>query len=235
VTETSAPDGVTDPVRPRVRTYHARRGRLSSAHHTALTTLSERWSLQVTGAVVDPVEVFGRRAPLVLDVGCGMGDSTRFQASADPEVDVIAMDVHTRGIATLLRGLEADGLTNVRVVLGDAVTFIDKRLEPGALAGARIYFPDPWPKVRHAKRRLIQPDFVARLSRGVAPGGFVHCATDDPGYAEQMREVLSSEASLEVHPTLPNGVTRPVTKFERRARRLGHPVIDIWATRTLSP
>jgi tRNA (guanine-N7-)-methyltransferase len=185
--------------------------------------------------VVNPIAAFGRRAPLVRDIGCGMGESTRAQASATPGVDVVALDVHTRGIATLLRGIERDGLTNVRVVLGDAVTFVEQRVDDQSLSGARIYFPDPWPKVRHAKRRLIQPGFVALLSRRLAPAGFVHCATDDFQYAEQMREVFGAMPSLEVHASLPRGIERPMTKFERRARRLGHPIADIWVTRTLSP
>jgi len=219
---------------PRVRTYHARRGRLSSAHHEALSTLTDRWSLAASGLASDLAAVFGRRSDVVLDIGCGMGDSTRAQASADPSSDVVALEVHTRGIATLLRGIDHDGLTNVRVVLGDAVTFIDERLAPASVAGARIYFPDPWPKVRHHKRRLVQREFVHLLTGRLVPGGFVHCATDDDTYAEQMVEVFSAEPSLELHSQPPATVQRPVTKYERRARRLGHPVRDIWVTRTLS-
>ena len=164
-----------------------------------------------------------------------MGESTRVQASAGPVTDIIALDVHTRGVATLLRGIERVGLTNVRVVLGDAVTFIDERVTPASLAGARIYFPDPWPKARHHKRRLVQAEFVHLLTGRLAPGGFVHCATDDNTYAEQMVAVFSAEPGLELHPRPPVTVQRPVTKYERRARRLGHPVHDIWVTRTLSP
>ncbi|MFL6182390.1 MAG: tRNA (guanosine(46)-N7)-methyltransferase TrmB [Actinomycetes bacterium] len=226
---------VRPPAPPRVRTYHARRGRLSSADRAALSTLSERWSLDATGELINPVDVFGRDAPLVLDVGCGMGESTRAQASADPGADVVALDVHTRGVAALLRGIERDGLTNVRVVLGDAVTFVEQRIPVGVLSGVRIYFPDPWPKARHAKRRLIQPGFVALLSSRLAFGGFVHCTTDDPDYAKQMRDVFEAAPSLEVHATVPVNVGRPVTKFERRAQRLGRPIVDIWVTRTLSP
>jgi tRNA (guanine-N7-)-methyltransferase len=163
-----------------------------------------------------------------------MGDSTRSQASADPMTDIIALDVHTRGVATLLRGIERDGLANVRVVLGDAVTFIDERVRPASLAGARIYFPDPWPKARHHKRRLVQPEFVLLLTGRLSPGAFIHCATDDNTYAEQMVEVFNAEPSLELPPRPPVTVQRPVTKYERRARRLGHPVHDIWVTRTLS-
>ena len=164
-----------------------------------------------------------------------MGESTRAQASADPGTDIVALDVHTRGVAGLLRGVESNGLTNVRVVLGDAVTFVEERVPVGVLSGVRIYFPDPWPKARHAKRRLVQPEFVELLSSRLAVGGFVHCATDDARYAEQMRDVFRAAPSLEVHATVPGDVRRPVTKFERRARHLGHPISDVWVTRTLSP
>ncbi len=225
----------------RVRTYHARRGRLSSAHREALTTLSGRWQLDVDGPAIDASQVFGRSAPLVLDIGCGMGESTVEQAVTAPDVDIIALDVHTRGVATLLRRIESAGLGNVRTVLGDAVAFIDQRLGPRTVSGARIYFPDPWPKARHHKRRLVQPAFVGLLLDRLAPGGFIHCATDDSEYAEQMLEVFAAIPQLD-NPfdgaaplRIPGAVPRPVTKYERRARRLGHPVVDIWVTRTLSP
>jgi len=194
----------------------------------------DRWSLQAEGPVVDPVDVFGRRADLILDIGCGMGDSTRAQAGDDPASDIIALDVHTRGIATLLRGLESDGLENVRVVLGDAVSFVAQRVTPEVLVGARIYFPDPWPKPRHSKRRLIQPEFVRLLTTRLCEGGFIHCATDDSDYADQMLEVFGGEPSLHVHGQPPAHMRRPPTKYERRARRLGHSVRDIYVTRTLS-
>lgn len=223
------------PDHPRVRTYHARRGRLSSAHHEALATLAARWSLEPTGAPLDLGDVFGRVAPLVLEIGCGMGESTRVQAVRDPGTDVIAVDVHTRGVATLLRGMERDGLTNVRVVLGDAVTFVEQRLPPGSLAGVRIFFPDPWPKARHAKRRLVQGPFVSLLVERLAVGGFLHLATDVPGYGEQMLDVVDAEPGLEnpFDGYASRMQDRPVTKYERRARRLGHPVHDVWATRRL--
>jgi tRNA (guanine-N7-)-methyltransferase len=164
-----------------------------------------------------------------------MGESTRAQASDDPDTDLSALDVHTRGIATLLRGIDRDGLSNVRVVLGDAVAFIEERLRVDSIAGARVYFPDPWPKARHAKRRLVQPGFVSVLATRLQPGGFIHTATDDAAYADQMREVFAGEPLLQLHAVLPTDARRPVTKYERRARRLGHPIQDIWVTRTLSP
>lgn len=219
----------------RVRTYHARRGRLSSAHHEALDTLAGRWSLAPEGEPLDAVAVFGRKAPLVLEIGCGMGDSTRIHAAREPSTDIVAVDVHTRGVATLLRAIDRDALTNVRVVLGDAVGLVEQRIGPGALSGVRIYFPDPWPKARHAKRRLVQGPFVALLVDRLAPGGFVHLVTDWPDYADQMLAVVDAEPGLE-NPFAgfaPRMHDRPVTKYERRARRLGHPVHEVWATRRL--
>jgi tRNA (guanine-N7-)-methyltransferase len=208
-------------------------------HHEALVTLAGRWGLEPTGPPLDLAATFGGDAPVVLDIGCGMGESTRAQAAADPTTSVIAVDVHTRGIATLLRHVERDGLVNVRVVLGDAVELLEQRIGAESLSGVRVYFPDPWPKARHRKRRLVQPDFVALLVDRLAPGGFVHCATDDMDYAQQMLEVLGAEPRLQnpfggfAPRPIPGAVQRPVTKYERRARRLGHSVRDVWVTRRL--
>jgi tRNA (guanine-N7-)-methyltransferase len=230
---------VGDPAPQRVRTFHARRGRLSDAHHDALARLEGRWSLDPTGGPLDLGAVFGRLGPVVVDIGCGMGESTKVQASLDPDTSVIALDVHTRGIATLLRDIEREGLENVRAVLGDAVAFLEQRVTAHALAGARIYFPDPWPKARHRKRRLVQADFVSLLVDRLAPGGFVHCATDDLDYADQMLEVLGADRLLHnpfdgfAPRSIPGTSDRPMTKYERRARRLGHPVRNVWVTRRL--
>jgi tRNA (guanine-N7-)-methyltransferase len=230
---------VADPEAPRVRTYHARRGRLSDRHQDSLATIGATWLVDSNGAPLDLGSVFGRAVPVVLDIGCGMGESTLVQAAKAPDVGVIAIDVHTRGVATLMRKGDRDGLTNVRVVHGDAVTFIDQRLAPASIVGARIYFPDPWPKARHRKRRLVQPEFVALLADRIAPGGFVHCATDDQAYAQQMVEVLGADPRLEnpfdgfAPRSIPGAVDRPSTKYERRGERLGHLVRDVWVTRRL--
>lgn len=233
------PSPVADGSAPRVRTFHARRGRLSDAHLEALATLVERWGLDAAGEPLDLVDMFQRSSSVVVDIGCGMGESTRAQAADAPDSDIIAIDVHTRGIATLLRAIERDGRTNVRVVLGDAVEFLEQRIPGASLGGARIYFPDPWPKKRHRKRRLVQPEFVSLLVDKLAPGAFIHCATDDMDYADQMLEVFASEPRLQnpfdgfAPRPIPAAVDRPVTKYERRARRLGHPVRDVWVTRRL--
>jgi tRNA (guanine-N7-)-methyltransferase len=143
---------VADVASRRIRTYHARRGRLSDGHRAALTDVGARWMLDPTGDLLHFDDVFGRARPVVLDIGCGMGESSVAQAAAAPEVGVVAIDVHTRGIATLLRRADRERLANLRAVLGDAVTFVEQRVPSGSLVGARIYFPDPWPKVRHHKR-----------------------------------------------------------------------------------
>jgi tRNA (guanine-N7-)-methyltransferase len=236
---------VADASSQRVRSFHARRGRLSDAHHEALTTLVGRWGLEAAGDRLDLSATFGGLGfgglgQVVVDIGCGMGESTRVQAAGAADVGIIAIDVHTRGIATLLRHVQRDGLTNVRVVLGDAVEFLEQRIDHEALVGARIYFPDPWPKARHRKRRLVQPDFAALLVDRLAPGAFIHCATDDLDYAAQMLDVLGAEPRLNnpfdgfAPRPIPGLADRPVTKYERRARRLGHPVRDVWVTRRLS-
>ncbi|MEO8107862.1 MAG: tRNA (guanosine(46)-N7)-methyltransferase TrmB [Actinomycetes bacterium] len=204
-----------------------------------MATTGTTWLIDASGERLDVSGVFGAAMPVVLDIGCGMGESTLVQAAKAPEMGVIAIDVHTRGVATLMRKGERDGLTNVRVVHGDAVTFIEERLSPAAIVGARIYFPDPWPKVRHRKRRLVQPWFVSLLVDRIAPGGFVHCATDDAAYAEQMLETLAAHPRLHnpfdgfAPRSIPGAVDRPSTKYERRGEQLGHLVRDVWVTRRL--
>ena len=230
---------MAEPDPPRVRTYHARRGRLGARHHDSLQTIGRTWLVSESGEPVDPADLFGRAVPVVLDIGCGMGESTLAQAGQAPDVGVIAIDVHTRGVATLMRKAHRDGLTNVRVVHGDAVTFINERLRSASVSGARVYFPDPWPKTRHRKRRLVQPEFVSLIADRLAPGGFLHCATDDAAYAEQMLEVLGAEPLLHnpfegfAPRSIPGAVDRPSTKYERRGERLGHLVRDVWVTRRL--
>ncbi len=156
-----------------------------------------RWGLDPEGELLDLAVTFGRSAPLVVDIGCGMGESARVQAAAAPDADIVAIDVHTQGIATLLRHVERDGLTNVRVVLGDAVEFLDQRMMRWSPGRRQDLLPRPWPKARHRKRRLVQPEFVALLVDRLVPGAFIHCATDDMDYADQMVEVLGAEPRLQ--------------------------------------
>ncbi|WDZ87887.1 tRNA (guanosine(46)-N7)-methyltransferase TrmB [Micromonospora cathayae] len=225
----------TAPTPPRagsaIRTFHPRRGRLSGRHLDALDRLWPRYGLAVPDGdetPVDPADLFGRRAPMVLEIGSGMGDATAAMAAADPGRDYLAAEVHTPGIANLLALVERRGLTNVRIADGDALTLL-RRLPEGTLDAVHVFFPDPWPKARHHKRRLIQPRHVALLRSRLAPGGVLHCATDWAEYAAAMRETLDADPDLV--DARPGDVSRPehrpVTKFERRALIAGRPVADL--------
>jgi tRNA (guanine-N7-)-methyltransferase len=185
---------------------------------------------------LDQMKVFGRLSPLILEIGCGMGQSTLAQAAADRETDILAVDVHTPGIGSLLDGAERAGLSNVRAVLGDAVEVLDLMMAPGQLHGVRIFFPDPWPKVRHHKRRLVQPEFASLAASRVRPGGFIHCATDDIDYARQMVDVFAGTEQLvnEFGGFAPRSADRPVTKFETRAMVAGRQIADVCVTRRLA-
>nr|MDT0657272.1 tRNA (guanosine(46)-N7)-methyltransferase TrmB [Micromonospora sp. DSM 115978] len=215
-----------------IRTFHPRQGRLSGRHHDALDRL---WP--VHGRIVpdgpaapwDLAALFGRRAPVTLEIGPGMGEATAAMAAAEPDRDLLAVEVHTAGIANLLAVVERRGLTNVRIARGDAVDLVRYALAPGSLAGVRIFFPDPWPKSRHHKRRLIQPAHVALLRSRLAPGGTLHCATDWSEYAAAMARTLAADPELvnEFPGYAPRPGWRPVTKFERRALAAGRPVHDL--------
>lgn len=181
----------------------------------------------------DPQAWFGRRAPLVLEIGSGMGESTAALAAAAPDVDHIAVEVYEPGLAQLLMRIADAGLTNVVLLRGDAVALLEQRVPPRSLAGIRIFFPDPWPKRRHRKRRLVQPGFVALAASRLEPGGLLHLATDWEDYAQQMLAVCDAEPALEnTAADQPGGWTprpewRPVTKFEQRARDEGRRVRDL--------
>ncbi|WP_231638018.1 tRNA (guanosine(46)-N7)-methyltransferase TrmB [Piscinibacter sakaiensis] len=195
----------------------------------ALQTLAPRWVLPFAPQPLDAAAVFGRQAPLVVEIGFGMGDATAAIAQAHPQNDYLGLEVHPPGVGALLQKIEGAGLSNLRIVMHDAVEVLDAMIAPGSLAGVNVFFPDPWHKARHHKRRLIQPPFVARLASRLAPGGVLHCATDWQPYAEQMREVLEAEPLLRntVEGWAEPGTRRPQTKFERRGLRLGHGVWDL--------
>ena len=216
----------TTDVRP-IRTFHPRRSRMSSRHAEALAELWPAYGLRVIDGDRTPLDLaamFGRNAPRVLEIGFGMGEATAAMAAADPERDYLAVEVHTPGIGNLLALVRDLGLTNVRVVHGDAMQLLH-RFPPEVLDALHIFFPDPWPKARHHKRRLIQPDNVRLLSRRLRPGGVLHCATDWPDYAAAMRTVLEAEPSLRRLPT--GRERRPVTRYERRAIEAGRPVTEL--------
>jgi tRNA (guanine-N7-)-methyltransferase len=207
-----------------------RAGRLSPAQNRALETLMPRWGVPVPpNGLLDFKTLFGREAPVALEIGFGMGESTVTIAQALPEVDFLALDVHPPGVGNLLKRIEEEGVTNIRVMRHDAVEVVEKWIAPGSLSRIHIFFPDPWPKARHHKRRLVQSPFIHTLAQRLKPGGVMHLATDWENYAEQMLEVLSAEPLLknQAQGYSPRPDYRPLTKFEQRGLRLGHGVWDL--------
>jgi tRNA (guanine-N7-)-methyltransferase len=202
---------------------------VTAAQKRALAELSARYAIAFADALLDQVAVFGRRAPLVLEIGSGMGETTAAIAQADAATDFIAIEVHAPGVGALLNRIAADKVANLRVLQHDAVEVLERMIPDGALAGIHLFFPDPWPKKRHHKRRLVQPAFAALAARKLAPGATLHAATDWQDYAEQMLTVLSAEPLLENTAAgfAPRPAQRPLTKFERRGVRLGHEVRDL--------
>ncbi len=208
-----------------IRSYVLRQGRTTPAQQRALAELLPKYGLPFAGEPLVCREVFGRNAPLVLEIGSGMGETTAAIAQARPDADFIAVEVHGPGIGSLLNRISAGELKNLRVVRQDAVEVLERMIPDGALAAIHLFFPDPWPKKRHHKRRLVQPAFAALAARKLAPGGTLHAATDWPDYADHMNEVFSREPLLE--PAQEGFVQRPATKFETRGRRLGHAISDL--------
>ena len=212
-----------------IRSFVLRAGRMGSGQVRALQDLGPRFVRPYAPGLPDWSAVFGRNAPRVLEIGFGMGQATAQIAAARPDLDFIGVEVHQPGVGALLREIGERGLTNLRIVQHDAVEVLHQMIAPASLAGIHIFFPDPWHKSRHNKRRLIQPGFVAQLVSRLAPGGYLHCATDWAPYAEQMLEVLSAEAAL-VNSAPDYAVKpdwRPLTKFENRGMKLGHGVWDL--------
>jgi tRNA (guanine-N7-)-methyltransferase len=212
-----------------IRTYHARAGRMGPRHRSALSSLWPSLGVEVDGEPLDPAVLFGRAAPLVVEIGSGMGDATVEMAAADPGRHYLAVDVHTPGIANLLAAVDDRGLTNVRVARGDALVLVGRMLREASLSAMHVFFPDPWPKVRHHKRRLIQPAHLPVLRSRLAPGGVLHCATDWEPYAASMLTTLTADPGLvNLHDGFaPRPAYRPETRFERRALRAGRPVFDL--------
>ncbi len=218
-----------DPTERRIRSFVTRAGRLSDAQARALEELGPRYCLAYEKSVLDFVQVFGRTAPTVLEIGFGMGETTATIAASMSETNFIGVEVHTPGVGSLLKQIGERGLQNLRLIQHDAVEVLRDMIAPESLAGVHVFFPDPWHKARHNKRRLIQPPFVQLLTSRLASGGYLHCATDWEDYAEQMLDVLSSEPLLENAAAgyAPRPDYRPVTKFENRGVRLGHGVWDL--------
>ena len=216
-----------------LRSFVLRAGRMGSGQLRALAELGPRFVLPFSAQAPDWAAVFGREAPRILEIGFGMGQATAQIAAARPELDFIGVEVHEPGVGALLREIGDRGLSNLRIVQHDAVEVLQQMLAPGSLAGVHLYFPDPWHKKRHNKRRLIQPAFVAQLVGQIRPGGYLHCATDWQPYAEQMLAVLSAEPELVNRAAgyAPKPDWRPLTKFEHRGLQLGHGVWDLVFTR----
>ncbi|WP_328561322.1 tRNA (guanosine(46)-N7)-methyltransferase TrmB [Streptomyces coelicoflavus] len=216
----------------RIRSFQPRRSRVTAGQADALQRLWPRWGLDIDGQhVVDLAELFGNARPVVVEIGFGMGEATARMAAAAPHTNILAVDVHTPGQGNLLALAERDQLPNIRVANGDAIILLREMLAPDSLAGLRVYFPDPWPKKRHHKRRLIQPEFLTLAATRLAPGAVLHCATDWEPYAEQMLDVLTAHPDFEN--TVPGGgfaprpEHRPLTRFEGQGLDKGHVVNDL--------
>ena len=218
-----------DPTEHRIRSFVTRAGRLSTAQARAIEDLGPQFCISYAKVPLDLDQAFGRNAPTILEIGFGMGETTAKIAAGMPEKNFIGVEVHTPGVGSLLKLIGEQGLANLRLIQHDAFEVITNMIAPASLAGAHIFFPDPWHKARHNKRRLIQAPFVSLLASRIAPGGYLHCATDWQEYAEQMLEVLSAEPALRntAADYAPRPDYRPVTKFENRGLRLGHGVWDL--------
>ncbi len=215
----------------KVRSFVLRQGRFTEAQQRAFDALWPRFGLDYTGAPRDFDATFGRRAPRILEIGFGNGEALRYSAARDPARDHIGIEVHAPGVGRLLNALAEDDAQNVRLYHHDAVEVLEHEIADDALDEVRIYFPDPWHKKRHHKRRLVNPAFAALLVRKLAPGGRLHLATDWQDYAEQMWDVLDATAGLanRAGPRghVPRPDWRPQTHFEARGLRLGHGVWDL--------
>ncbi len=219
----------TDENRRSIRSYVLRQGHLSDSQANAITAGMPTWGIPFQEALIDPASIFGRDAPVIVEIGFGMGAATAQIAQNLPEKNFIAIEVHSPGVGNLLKLIEENQLRNIRVIQYDAVEVLDKMIADESLAGIHIYFPDPWHKKRHNKRRLIQLPFIEQLVPKLKKGGYLHLATDWAEYAEQMLLVLDQHAELEntAQAYAPKPDYRPQTKFEARGLRLGHGIWDI--------
>ena len=212
-----------------LQTFRLRRGRVTTTQADALDRLWPRWGVDVDGTPLDLPALFGRSAPVVLEVGSGMGEATAAAAALDAERDLLAVDVHTPGHGTLLRRLEEARLEHVRVADGDARVLLQAMLAPGSLDEVRVWFPDPWPKARHAKRRLVGAAFLELVASRLRRGGTLHVATDWAPYAEQVAGGLAASPLRLVSRDRPAG--RPDTRFEQQGRAAGRVPHDLVAVR----
>lgn len=216
------------PARP-IRSFVLRKGRVSAAQQRAYDTLMPRFGIAFGPGYLDLDQVFGRAAPKILEIGFGMGETTARIAANHAQNDYLALEVHTPGVGALLKTLGEQNLANVRIIQHDGVDVVQAMLAPASLDGIHIFFPDPWPKKRHHKRRLIQPGFVSLLATRLKIGATLHVATDWEEYATHILGVLATEPALgnTAAGYAPRPAGRPKTKFEERGLKLGHPVFDI--------
>jgi tRNA (guanine-N7-)-methyltransferase len=237
----------SDSDHPHIRSFSGRRGHFTSGQRSAYDTLLPRFGIPYCAEPIAASAIFGRDGPLVLEIGFGMGESTTAIALAQPERNFLGVEVYPAGVGSLLRRIDEAGLTNLRIIQHDAIDVLTHMMSPASLAAVHVFFPDPWPKARHHKRRLIRPEVVALIASRLAPGGVLHCATDWAPYALQMLQVLSDEPLLEntagevrlsediaeARGFAERPAYRPPTKFERRGLALGHGVWDLVMTRRL--
>jgi tRNA (guanine-N7-)-methyltransferase len=212
-----------------IRSFVLRQGRFSPAQQRAYQSLLPRFGIAFSETLLDLAVAFGRTAPKILEIGFGMGETTAAIAKARPADDFLGIEVHSPGVGSLLKLIEEERLPNIRIIQHDAVDVVTHMLAPGSLSGAHVFFPDPWPKKRHHKRRLLQKPFVSALAERLAPGGYLHIATDWEEYAIEILETLRAEPVL-LNTTAhfaPRPGYRPLTKFERRGMKLGHGVWDL--------
>jgi tRNA (guanine-N7-)-methyltransferase len=237
------PIAATDPAHPirAIRSFVRRTGRTTAGQAKAFADVGPQYLLPFSSAAADFADIFKRTAPTVLEIGFGMGEATAHIAAVMPETNFLCCEVHTPGVGALLKRIEEQSLTNIRILQHDAVEVMNEMLEPASLDGIHIFFPDPWHKKKHNKRRLIQAPLIARLVTRLKPGGYLHCATDWQPYAEQILEVLSAEPLLEntadasTGGYAPKPAYRPLTKFENRGIKLGHGVWDVVFKRVSMP
>lgn len=225
-----APHAGEHPPRREIRSFVLRQGRITRAQQRALDTLLPGLGLPWAPRPLDAVAAFGRQAPLIVEIGFGMGEVTAQIAAAHPQNDYLGIEVHSPGVGSLLDKVGRLALSNVRVIQHDAVEVMREMIAPASLAGVHVFFPDPWHKKRHHKRRLLQPPFVALLASRLAPGGYLHVATDWEEYAREILAVLSAEPLLDNAAGSgysPRPEHRPLSRFEQRGLRLGHAVFDL--------
>ncbi|WP_332774725.1 tRNA (guanosine(46)-N7)-methyltransferase TrmB [Polaromonas sp.] len=228
------PGQPADVAHPRnIRSFVRRAGRTTTGQAKAFADLGPKFLLPYAPGAIDLIATYARSAPTILEIGFGMGEATAHIAALMPEKNFLCCEVHTPGVGALLKRIDERSLGNIRILQHDAVEVIDHMLPPASLDGVHIFFPDPWHKKKHNKRRLIQPPLIAKLAARLKPGGYLHCATDWQPYAEQILEVLSAEPLLKNTADqsqggyAPKPDYRPLTKFENRGLKLGHGVWDV--------